>query len=143
MKTLKILSFIVAALAIVCHADAKENKAGTTQQEDIIEVLVFHGVKQCETCQAIKKNTREVVEEQFANLPDGKIVVFKIIDFSLPENKKIAEKYEIAWTSVLLVKHSNGQEEVNNISQFAIKNARTNTETYRKTLSEDITRFLN
>lgn len=140
MKTLKVLSLIMLAMVLVCNgAYATENA-----KETLVEVIVFHGVKQCQTCEAIKKNTKEVVESQFKNPGKDKKVVYKVVDFSKPENKKLAEKYEIAWTSVVLVKHApDGKEVVNNISKFAIENARTNTEVYRKQLADDITKLLN
>ena len=151
MKTMRILLFIACVAFVSCtKVSVKTNTTERTTtknqavkpQEKLVEVLLFHGTVQCETCEAIKKNSKEVVEEKFADLPGNKKVVFKIIDFSKPENKAIAEKYEIAWTSILIVNHDKGEEEVNNISQFAIQNARTNTEEYRKVLAEEISKFL-
>ncbi len=105
-----------------------------------VEVVVFHGVKQCQTCQAIKKNSQEVAEELAA---DGKNVSYRVVDFSKPEGKDEAKKYEIAWTSLLLIRHDAGDKEtVRNISKFAIENARTNTEKFRKQLAEDIGKLL-
>lgn len=158
MKTFKFLSLIVfSTVFIACggNANKKTNESKTTDQsqivaennvnrKELVEVLIFHGVKQCETCEAIKKNTKEVVDQKFQNQVKNNEVVFKIIDFSKPENKEIAEKYEIAWTSVVLVKHTtDGKEVVENISKFAIENARTNTDEYKKVLAEDIYKLLN
>lgn len=140
MKTLKVLSLIMLALLFVSNGMLANENTNKVQ----VEVIVFHGVKQCQTCQAIKKNSREVVESLFKEPGKGKAVTFKIIDFSKPENKQIAKKYEIAWTSLLLVKHTpDGKEIVNNLSKFAIENARTNTEVFRKRLAEEITKLLN
>ena len=58
-------------------------------------------------------------------------------------SKDEAKKYEIAWTSLLLIRHDAGDKEtVRNISKFAIENARTNTEKFRKQLAEDIGKLL-
>lgn len=119
-------------------------RANENANEVQVEVIVFHGVKQCQTCQAIKKNSQDVVENLFKEPGKGKKVVYKVIDFSKPENKEIARKYEIAWTSLVLVKHTpDGKEVVNNLSKFAIENARTNTDAFKKRLAEDITKLLN
>lgn len=127
----------------VTGASPEEATAGVTGKE-YVEVLVFHGTKQCETCEAIKKNTKEVVDEKFADPAKAGKVVFRIVDFSRPENEPLAEKYEIAWTSVVLVKHeSDGKEQVKNIGKFAVENARANTELYRRRLEEEIKTFLN
>ena len=63
---------------------------------DRVEVLYFHGKKRCATCMAIEKNTKEVVEEQFADELGNGTVVFRIIDISDPENEEIADKYEVS-----------------------------------------------
>jgi hypothetical protein len=138
MRTFRI--FMLSLLAVfVCgiSCDAKKKVANT------VEVAVFHGVKQCETCKAIKKNSQEVVEQYFKKTGKGNKVVYKVIDFSQEANKAIAEKYQIAWTSLLLIKKdTQGKETVNNLSQFAIKNARTNTEEFRKQLVVEIKKML-
>ena len=108
---------------------------------DSVCVMVFHGVKQCQTCEAIKLNSREVVEQAFA----GRNVSFQIIDFSKDENKAIAEKYEVAWTSLILVgKNADGSEVVNNLSTMAIKekNAREKTAEFRAALTDEIGKML-
>ncbi len=135
MKTLKI--FMMAVMA-VCFCSFVGQAA---ENSNLVEVIVFHGVKQCETCKAIKKNSEEVAAT-FKENAKGK-VVYKVIDFSQEANKAIAEKYQIAWTSLVLVKHNaDGEETVNNLSQYAIKNARTNTEEFRKHLAEEIEKML-
>ena len=71
------------------------------------------------------------------------LVSYRVVDFSKPEGKDEAKKYEIAWTSLLLIRHDAGDKEtVRNISKFAIENARTNTEKFRKQLAEDIGKLL-
>lgn len=117
----------------------EKNSQDTSIVKNLVEVIVFHGVKQCETCQAIKKNTKEVIDEQFAQeVKDGK-VSFRIVDFSLDENKALAEKYQIAWTSLVIITHDEmGNESVNNMSKYAIGNARSNTPEFRTKFAEAV-----
>lgn len=116
-----------------CAKKLIENNAKDTAiVKNLVEVIVFHGVKQCETCQAIKKNTKEVIDEQFADQVKAGKLTYRIVDFSLDENKALAEKYQIAWTSLVIISHDEmGNESVNNISKYAIGNARTNTPEFR------------
>lgn len=138
LKLIFVFSFLVVSASF-----AQKEKCRTGAKQGLVEVLIFHGVKQCETCEAIKKNTKEVVAEKFGEQVSSGNLSFRIVDFSKPENKAIAEKYEIAWTSVVLVKHGgDDQEQVNNISRFAIENARKNTELYRVKLEEEINKLL-
>ena len=84
-----------------------------------------------------------VIREAEELAADGKNVSYRVVDFSKPEGKDEAKKYEIAWTSLLLIRHDAGDKEtVRNISKFAIENARTNTEKFRKQLAEDIGKLL-
>lgn len=142
MKSMKALACIMLTLLFVCNTAHAGNVSDA--KETLVEVIVFHGVKQCQTCQAIKKNSQWVVDTEFKNPGKGKKVVYKVIDFSKKENKKLAQKYEIAWTSLVLVKHApDGKEVVKNLSEFAIENARTNTEVFKKQLAADIAQLLN
>lgn len=134
MKLLNVLMLTIAAVFSCCAMADAEVKGEAPK----VEVLVFHGVRQCETCKAIKKNTDEVVREM-----KNADVVYRVVDFSQEPGKAEAEKYKVAWTSLLLVKHgADGQETVNNLSQFAIKNARTNTGEFRRQLVEYIEELL-
>ena len=138
LKNVKIMLPLLAALMFGNGVVRAQNEA--KHDKPAVEVVVFHGVKQCQTCQAIKKNSQEVAEELAA---DGKNVSYRVVDFSKPEGKDEAKKYEIAWTSLLLIRHDAGDKEtVRNISKFAIENARTNTEKFRKQLAEDIGKLL-
>ena len=117
MKTVKIMLPLLAALMFGNGVVRAQNEA--KHDKPAVEVVVFHGVKQCQTCQAIKKNSQEVAEELAA---DGKNVSYRVVDFSKPEGKDEAKKYEIAWTSLLLIRHDAGDKEtVRNISKFAIE----------------------
>ena len=130
MKTVKIMLPLLAALMFGNGVVRAQNEA--KHDKPAVEVVVFHGVKQCQTCQAIKELAA-----------DGKNVSYRVVDFSKPEGKDEAKKYEIAWTSLLLIRHDAGDKEtVRNISKFAIENARTNTEKFRKQLAEDIGKLL-
>ena len=99
MKTVKIMLPLLAALMFGNGVVRAQNEA--KHDKPAVEVVVFHGVKQCQTCQAIKKNSQEVAEELAGD-----------------------------------------KETVRNISKFAIENARTNTEKFRKQLAEDIGKLL-
>lgn len=87
------------------NSNAKSNKTTEEQsQKDRVEVLYFHGKQRCATCMAIEKNAKEAVEAQFADELKNGTVVFKAIDISKAENEKIAEKYEVTWSSLFVCK---------------------------------------
>lgn len=109
---------------------------------DRVEVIYFHGKQRCATCMAIEKNTREVLNSMFANeLKSGK-VVFKIVDISTPDGEKVADRYEVTWSSLFVNKWKNGKETRNNLTEFGFGNARKNTGAFKKTLADKIRQSL-
>ena len=58
-------------------------------------------------------------------------VTFRIIDISQPENQALAEKYEVTWSSLFVVKHQGGKETAENLTEFAFGNARKLPDTFK------------
>ena len=107
-----------------------------------VEIIYFHGKQRCATCMAIEKNTREVINSLFTNeLKNGK-VVFKIVDISTPEGEKIADKYEVTWSSLFVNQWKDGKETRNNMTEFGFGNARKNPDTFKKGLADKIRQSL-
>lgn len=109
-----------------------------TKVKDHVEVMYFHGKQRCVTCMAIEKNAREVVEKDFANEKKIGKVVFKVIDISTAEGARIANDYRVTWSSLFVNGWKNGKEMRNDMTQFAFKNARNNTDAFKKGVSGKI-----
>lgn len=109
---------------------------------DRVEVLYFHGKQRCATCMAIEKNTKDVIETQFADELENGTVIFRIIDISEPENEKIADKYEVTWSSLFVSRWKDGKETYENLTEYAFANARTSPETFKSGLTEKINELL-
>ena len=109
-----------------------------TKVKDHVEVMYFHGRQRCVTCMAIEKNARDVVEKDFANEKKSGKVVFKIVDISTTEGAKIAKNYRVTWSSLYVNGWKNGQEQRNDMTQFAFKNARKHTDEFKKGVSDKI-----
>lgn len=109
-----------------------------TKVKDHVEVMYFHGKQRCVTCMAIEKYAKEVVEKDFANEKKSGKVVFKIVDISTPEGAKIAKNYRVTWSSLYVNGWKNGQEQRNDMTQFAFKNARKHTDEFKKGVSDKI-----
>ncbi len=111
-----------------CSAETKATETG------VVEVLYMHGKQRCATCIAIGKEA----EAYIAELGNDNVVI-KTIDFSTPEGEKIADKYEIASSSLIVVKDG----KVDNITSMSFQYARNNPEQFKKNLSESIQKMLN
>ena len=138
MKHLLILLTLITGLT-ACAADAQK-KEGTLK--DGVEVLYFHGKQRCATCQAIEKETKALIDSQFADAVKSGKVRFNVLDITKSENEALADKYEITWSSLVIVKYNNGKETAENLTQFAFANARSNPAQFKKELAAKINQML-
>lgn len=111
---------------------------GEEPKRDCVEVLYFHGKQRCATCMAIEKNAKEAVEAQFAEELKNGTVVFKSIDISKDENEKIAAKYEVTWSSLIISRWKDGKESCENLTEFAFANARTAPDAFKSWVADKI-----
>lgn len=126
----KLLFALMSLLAMTALAQ--------TRVRDHVEVMYFHGKQRCATYMAIEKYAREVVEKDFANEKKKGKVVFKIVDISTDEGEKIAKKYRVTWSSLFVNGWKAGKEKRNDMTQFAFKNARKNTDEFKRGVSGKI-----
>ena len=111
-----------------CHKDNRKH----------FRSAYFHGKQRCITCRAIEMLTKEVLDSDFAEAQKSGKLVFKIIDISQKENKAIAEKYEVAWSSLILNKGGN----VVNLTDMGFSYAKGQPEVFKAQLKEEITKLL-
>lgn len=145
MKKLLLL-FIVGCAFISCNTNTRENAAAVAQKEvavkNHVEVLYFHGKQRCATCMAIESNAKAALVEHFAEQMKSGDVVFRVIDISQKENEALAEKYEVTWSSLLVVKYKDGQETYENLTDFAFGHARKSPEDFKAGVVEAINAML-
>ena len=107
---------------------AKEQAAGV---KDCVEVLYFHGKQRCVTCRSIEKNTKDLLDAKCADLMRQGKVVWRVIDILKKESEAVAEKYQVTWSSLFVVKHKNGKEQAENLTDFAFKHSRTQPDKFK------------
>ncbi|MFR9546032.1 MAG: nitrophenyl compound nitroreductase subunit ArsF family protein [Rikenellaceae bacterium] len=114
-----------------CEKSCSKKSAATTA--GTVEVLYMHGKQRCATCIAIGKEAESFIK----GLGNDKVVM-KTVDFSTPEGEKIADKYEIASSSLIVVKDG----KVDNLTSMGFQYARNNPEQFKQNLSESIQKML-
>lgn len=107
---------------------------------DRVEVLSFHGRRRCPTCVAIERLTREVVDESFAREVADRRLELRVVE--IDREPALAERYRVAWSSLLLHGRSRDADTVVNLTRFAFDNARKNPERFRATLRGEIEKLL-
>ncbi len=106
MKRLLIIGFIGFILAACGQSTGSDRASGTELpgSDARVQVYYFHGKMRCVTCVTLQKVAEEAVAEHFAGNGD---VAFIEVDFSEKANEALADKYEIVFSSLVIVNGDN------------------------------------
>lgn len=132
MKVIAIALLFMSIVFSACSQNERPQNVSTAESNGI-EVLYFHDKQRCATCIAIEKQTKQAVEE----LSDNRLTM-RTIDISKKENESIVEKYEVAWSSLIVVKDGN----VLNLTELGFSLARNNPDGFRERLKSEIKQLL-
>jgi hypothetical protein len=130
--------FIVLGSLFISCDEGQENhdKDNSTTK---LQVLYFHGTYRCATCNAVENNTEQLINSQYKSQVTDSIIRFMAYDFDDPMNKAIVEKYQISFSTLLLVKDDGN---VTDFTNTAFQYAHTNPERYAELLKTEIDKNL-
>ena len=134
----KLLLFFALMIGLMSCGSGDNTATAKSPEKERVEGIYFHGKQRC----AIEKNAKVVVSTLFANELKNGTVVFKTVDISTPEGEKIADKYEVTWSSLFVNKWKDGKESRNNLTEFGFGNARNNPDGFKKGLADKIRQSL-
>ncbi len=142
---LKTKALIYIALLIMpfvmlnCKQQTKQSGSETAQvqaaADDAVKIYYFHGRMRCATCIAIQEAAQQTYKEHFTGNDN---VTFHEIDFSDRANSALADKYEIAFSSLIIAK---GEEHVD-ITELAFYNVMNKPDLLRQAIKENTEKFL-
>jgi hypothetical protein len=86
---------------------------GTTTSAPSQRVIAyyFHGTVRCETCLKIEQQAREMIERQFKPELGAQRLVFKPLNYDLPENAHFFLDYKLPCPSLVLVRQKDGKDD--------------------------------
>ncbi len=139
-------TLLMMALSLGLFACGNDNANGGKQMggkpnANVVEVLYFHGKQRCPTCRAIEKEAEDVVCTTFADEVRKGTLVFRSLD--IDENEALADKYQVTWSSLVIVDYGEGKENAENMTKFAFSNARKSPSVFRSGLAGKIREMLN
>ena len=71
----------------------------------------FHNTARCKTCLAIENQAKESLELGFQTEMDSGKIVWKAVNMEEPENKHFVSDYELAASSLVLVRFKDGEQQ--------------------------------
>lgn len=130
---------VLFSIVLMCTMFVSCVNAQTKGQEtNGITVYYFHGAQRCITCRTIEALTTEVLNTSYAqDLKNGKIT-YQVVDLSTPEGEKIGDKYEVAWSSLLI----DNKGQVTNLTDMAFSYAKSQPEVFKDKLVSEVNKAL-
>jgi hypothetical protein len=107
-----------------------------TVEKPKVEVYYFHATMRCPTCLAVEEQTRKTLDEDFTDAVKSGTIKLTVLNFEEKENKSLAEKFGIGWSSLIL--YVPETDKTINLTEDGFAYARTNPEKFRKKLQEKI-----
>lgn len=110
-----ILIVLLTVFFIACGNKTENKQADNLTQEQavitadasVVNVYYFHGKQRCKTCIAIENVTKNAIADSYKDNPNVRYVEVNIDE---AQNKDLVEKYEIAFSSLLIVKADNATD---------------------------------
>lgn len=115
-----------------------QNASASISNAEQVEVIYFHGKQRCPTCIAIENETKALMEEDLAAQVAANNVKMSVVDISTDEGKEIAKKYKVTFSSLILVANPGKNETVENLTNFAFANARSNATEFKRVVKEKV-----
>lgn len=142
MRQLKyFLMGVLMVLPFACgHAQTKN--ASMKSASPVVEVLYFHGPQRCKTCVALQSVTKELVETKFAKELKSGRVKLREINLSSDEGEKLGDKYEIAWSSLVIVRKQGKKEKFVDLTDEGFRYAIKNKAKIQSIIQQNINEFL-
>jgi len=104
MNRLLIILAVLISFSEGCIGNDGEATAqvvdSTLKADPHIEVIHFHGNAQCNSCVMVGAYAEDAVNTYFADELKSGDLVFMHVNYGLPENKKLAERYGAAYSSL-------------------------------------------
>ncbi len=141
IKTLMMV--IIFSVNTSCTAQNRKDSKKENVDSDYVEVIYFHGKKRCASCNAIERLSQEVVNEQFAQQLADSTLIFRIVDITTKEGEKIADYFEVAWSSLFINQINGKKENINNMTKFAFATVLNNPDEFKKGVTDKINELIN
>ena len=132
MKSLNIILSLIffVGLNISCNAQPEKKAINSDLAvAESVEVFYFHNTRRCVTCQAVEMESKNIVEELYAEK-----VTFLAYNLEEKDGKEMAGELGVSGQTLLIV---SGETRIN-VTNEGFLNARSNPEKFKQILKEKI-----
>ena len=137
-KLIWVVTLFAMSLSLATCGQRQTRTEQNSPAKGVVKVLYFHGSQRCATCRALEAKTIELLETEYAQAQNEGKIVFKSIDFSEPEGEAVADRYEVAWSSLILDKEGTTAD----LTDMGFRYARTEPETFKANLKQELDKMM-
>ena len=137
-KLIWVVTLFAMSLSLATCGQRQTRTEQNSHAKGVVKVLCFHGSQRCATCRALEAKTIELLETEYAQAQNEGKIGFKSIDFSEPEGEAVADRYEVAWSSLILDKDGTTVD----LTDMGFRYARTEPETFKANLKQELDKML-
>jgi thiol-disulfide isomerase/thioredoxin len=146
-KLINLFPIVILLIAVSCQNSKieqtkVENADSLKKAASKLEIVYFHSTNRCKTCNSVENNARKLLEENFSDQMKNGAITFASLNIDEDQNKAIAEKYQIAYSTLLLIDHSTDKEQVTDFTETAFQYAKNEPEKYISLLKDEITKLI-
>lgn len=136
-----VFHLLTSGLLIIAAVSCRQAPAGqwTPDPQADLNVYFFHINDRCPACTAVGENTEWVLNNYFSNKMEDGSLKYESFNIDTKENKAVAAKYQISYTSLLLVRRDGS---VIDLTVDAMNNAGSAPLKFREMLKAEIEKNL-
>lgn len=153
MQKISLLLVILGlSLNFSCNNSSKNNddkdKDSTTTEYNVsaekseIQVMYFHATNRCVTCNAAEDNTLALLFESFKNEMETGKISFESINIDEEKNNNLTEKYQVSFSTLLIINNKIAEPVVTDFTEPAFKYALNSPDKYAELLKQEISKQL-
>ncbi len=140
MKKISAIVIVMLLSAVIAGNAYAQGDHNARTSNPKLKILYFHATMRCPTCLAIENNARKLLESNFKAELDNGTLEFVSYNVDEKENKPLVDKYQITFSTLLLVKSDGTKTDFTaNAFQYALANPAK----YTSLLSTEIEKNLN
>ena len=136
---MKILKTVILSLFVIVFVFAVNSgtASSTKVESEKTKVYYFHNTRRCQTCMAIEKETKKVLEEQaYSQAKENGDLVFESYNAEDAANKKLVKQLGVTGSALIVVK---GDEKIDLTSKgfmYGLKQPEKLREALREALND-------
>ena len=132
------VTYLFFLLLFSCHSGSQGEEGVFTADADYIQIVLFHMEQRCESCDAVERETENLLNEEYAEERNAGKLKFISLNYQSDNGKHTAELLQAAGQTLYVIKG----DSISNLTSPAFMYAHTHPAYYRDALRKELDKFL-